>query len=42
MFLQQELEYKDKIFEKKMENFKKMKLKFNNAMEYVKVKLHQR
>ncbi|XP_023820367.1 tripartite motif-containing protein 35 [Oryzias latipes] len=36
-FCKQELEYKDKIFEKKMENFKKMKLKFNNAMEYVKV-----
>ncbi|KAF6716607.1 Nuclear factor 7, ovary [Oryzias melastigma] len=37
----QELEYRAKIFEKKMETFKKMNKKFSNAMEYVKFQAGQ-
>lgn len=36
---QRELSFKVQIFEKKVESYKKMTHKLNNAMEYIKVKL---
>lgn len=37
--LQKELSFKVQIFEKKVDSYKKMTLKLNNAVEYIKVKL---